>query len=666
MVASPSDPGPRRATAQRTDAPSSAGSARPKAARSRRPEAPNHKETPDQPPLAGVAIVALGIVYGDIGTSPLYAFRESFLGHGAPLAATPTNVLGILSLIFWALIVVISIKYLLLVMRADNRGEGGIIALVSLLTPRDAKRGSFRYALISLGLFGAALLYGDGTITPAISVLSAIEGLNVATPAFQAFIIPITVAILVGLFAVQRRGTAAIGAIFGPIMLFWFVVLAALGIGSIVREPGVLAALSPLHAFVFFGAHGWVAFLVLGTVFLAVTGGEALYADMGHFGPRPIRVAWFSVVLPALVLNYFGQGALVLSDPSRIGQPFYHLAPDWALYPLVLLATTATVIASQSVISGVFSLTRQAVQLNLLPRLNIVQTHGGEKGQIYIPSVNWLLMIATIGLVLGFRSSGNLASAYGVAISTDMVITTVLAFFVARRWGWNVPAIALLAAAFLVVDLAFFGANLVKIAEGGWYPLLVGGIIFTLISTWRSGRRVVAAQLHAGQQTLEELVQSLRHAPPVRVPGTAVFMTSAGATIPPILLHHLRHNQALHEQVVLVYVETEDVPRVPAAERLEVYCLDRGLYRVALRYGFMQTPNIPVALRLCEALGLRVDLDTTTFYLGRETLIPRKDIGLPLWRDHIFDFMSRNAARATAFYRIPPDHVVELGIQVEI
>jgi KUP system potassium uptake protein len=629
------------------------------------PQAPDRPETPERP-LAAAGLVALGIVFGDIGTSPLYAFRESFLGRGAALPATPANVLGVLSLIFWALIVVISIKYLLLVMRADNRGEGGIIALVSLLNPRQASPGSLRSALIAMGLFGAALLYGDGTITPAISVLSAIEGLNIATPAFKPYVVPITVGILIALFVVQQHGTAAIGAVFGPIMLLWFAILAVLGIAGIAHAPAVFAALNPLCGYQFFQAQGWVAFFVLGAVFLVVTGGEALYADMGHFGPAPIRFAWFSIVLPALVLNYFGQGALVLSNPAEITQPFYELAPAWALYPLVLLATTATVIASQAVISGVFSLTRQAVQLRLLPRLRIIQTHPEERGQIYIPLVNWLLMIATIGLVLGFRSSGNLASAYGVAISTDMVITTVLAFFVATRWGWNVATTALLAAAFLIVDLAFFGANLVKIADGGWYPLLLGALVFALMSTWRRGRQVLAEQLRTEQQSLEDFLHNLKTAPPVRVPGTAVFMTSSGVTIPPILLHHLQHNQVLHEQVVLLRVETEEIPRVPAADRLEVLCLDVGFSRVVARYGFMQTPNIPVALRLCEALGLMVDLDATTFYLGRETLLPRRDFGLPLWQDHVFDFLSRNAARATAFYHLPPERVVEIGIQVEI
>ena len=628
--------------------------------------APERPEPPERAPLLWTSLLALGIVYGDIGTSPLYAFRESFLGQGAPLAATPVNVLGVLSLIFWALIIVISIKYLVLMLRADNRGEGGIIALVSLLGPGQAKPGSLRYALISIGLFGGTLLYGDGTITPAISVLSAIEGLKVATPAFEPLVIPITIGILVSLFAVQHRGTAAIGQVFGPIMLVWFLILAGLGIGGIVRAPSVLLALDPRHALIFFQAQGRLAFPVLGAVFLVVTGGEALYADMGHFGRMPIRLAWFAVVLPALVVNYFGQGALVLSNPAKINQPFYELAPGWGLYPLVLLAAAATIIASQAVISGVFSLTGQIVQLRLLPRLNIIHTHGEERGQIYIPSVNWALMAATIGLVLGFRSSSSLASAYGVAISTMMVITTVLAFFVATRWGWNVWWAGLLAAAFLIVDLAFFGANLLKIADGGWYPLLVAAVVFTLIWIWRRGRALVGRQLQASQRPLADFLAELERAPPFRVSGTAVFMTADEVTIPPILLHHLRHNRVLHEQVLMLHVETEALPRVPAAERLQIEHLHLGLYRVGVRYGFMQTPNIPVALRLCEALGLLVDLDSTTFYLGRVTLLPCKDVGLPLWQDHVFDFLARNAARATAFYHLPPDRVVEIGIQVEI
>jgi KUP system potassium uptake protein len=623
-------------------------------------------ETAERPPLLWTSLLALGIVYGDIGTSPLYAFRASLLGSGERLPPTSINVLGILSLIFWALIIVISIKYLLLVLRADNRGEGGIVALVSLLNPRQTKPGTLGYALVAMGLFGGALLYGDGTITPAISVLSAIEGLEVAAPDFKPYVVPITVGILVVLFGLQHRGTAAIGSVFGPIMLTWFVALAVLGVGGIVRAPEVFGALNPLHGYRFFAANGMIGFAVLGAVFLAVTGGEALYADMGHFGRAPIRLTWFALALPALVLNYFGQGALLLSGEAEISQPFYELAPAWALYPLVLLATAATVIASQAVISGVFSLTGQIVQLQLLPRLNIVHTHGEEKGQVYVPSVNWLLMAATVGLVLGFGSSGELAAAYGVAISTMMVITTVLAFFVARRWGWNVWWTGLLAAALLIVDLAFFGANLLKIGHGGWYSLVIAGLVSGLMWIWRRGRHQVAQQLRKDHEPFDVFLAELKEAPPARIEGTAVFMTSGDMAVPPILLHHLRHNRVLHRQVVLLRVETEDIPRVAAAERLHIEALDAGLHGVVVSYGFMQTPDIPVALRLCEGLGLAVDLDATTFYVGRVTLWPREDFGLPLWQDRIFDFMARNAARATAFYHLPPRRVVEIGIQVEI
>jgi KUP system potassium uptake protein len=620
----------------------------------------------ERPPLLWTSLVALGIVYGDIGTSPLYAFRESLLGHGARLLPTDTNVLGILSLIFWTLIIVISIKYVLVVMRADNRGEGGIVALVSLLNPRQAKPGTLSYALVGMGLFGSALLYGDGAITPAISVLSAIEGLDLAAPGFEPYVVPITVGILVVLFGVQHRGTAAIGSVFGPIMLIWFLVLAVLGVAGILRAPQVLEALNPLHGYWFFAANGTIGFAVLGAVFLVTTGGEALYADMGHFGRTPIRLTWFAVALPALVLNYFGQGALVLSHSAEISHPFYELAPAWALYPLVLLATAATVIASQALISGVFSLTSQIVQLQLLPRLRIVHTYGEEKGQVYVPSVNWLLMIATIGLVLGFGSSSALAGAYGVAISTLMVITTLLTFFVARRWGWNVWWTSLLAAAFLTVDLAFFGANLLKITEGGWYPLALAGLVSALMWIWRRGRHQVVQELRKRHEPFDALLGELKDTPPLRVDGTAVFMTSGDLAVPPILLHHLRHNQVLHRQVVLLRVDTEEVPRVAAAERLHIEGLGAGLHRLVLRYGFMQTPDIPVALRLCEGLGLVVDLDTTTFYVGRVTLWPRADFGLPHWQDRVFDFMTRNAARATAYYHLPPERVVEIGIQVEI
>ena len=614
--------------------------------------------------LPFLCLAALGIVYGDIGTSPIYALREAFYSHDG-ISVVPANIFGVLSLLFWSLIIVISIKYLAVVMRASNNGEGGIIALVALLNPWKTEKKSRRYILMLLGLFGAALLYGDGTITPAISVLSAIEGLEVATPAFKPYIVPITIAILIGLFLIQKRGTAAVGSLFGPVMMVWFVVLGLLGINGIIHHPSVFAAINPTYAISFFADNGLAGFLVLGTVFLVVTGGEALYADMGHFGLAPIRLAWFFLVLPALLLNYFGQGAMMLEN-ADITQPFYQMAPDWALYPVVGLATLATVIASQAVISGVFSLTRQAVQLGQLPRLNIVQTSHESYGQVYIPFMNWILMFATIGLVLGFRSSSNLAAAYGVAVSMDMVITTILAFFVAYRWGWFPRTAGAITVALLIVDLAFLGANMFKVPDGGWYPLLVAGVIFFIMGTWRRGRELVGRQLQSDTEPLDEFIESLDQLP-MRIDGTAVFMTEATSKTPPMLLHHLRHNRVLHEQVILLTVNTLDVPRVPAADRLKIDDLGHGVYRVQVYYGFMQASNVPVALRFAGEFGLEVDLDQTTFYVGRESLIPTSEVpGMMVWREHMFAFMALNATRATSYYRIPPERVVELGIQIEI
>ena len=628
---------------------------------------PGHANTPVRGrALALISLSALGVVYGDIGTSPLYALRECF-GGIAPLAASRANVLGVLSLIFWSLILVVTVKYLSYVLRADNNGEGGILALMALLNPWRERGKDDRWVVIALGVFGAALLYGDGMITPAISVLSAVEGLKVAAPGLEKAVLPLTVIILILLFAFQRRGTAAVGRVFGPIMLAWFTVLAVLGICGIVRQPSVLAAVNPLHAVRFFAANGMAGFLVLGAVFLVVTGGEALYADVGHFGTRAIRVAWFTVVLPGLLLNYFGQGALVLDRPKEVLHPFYHLAPSWATYPLVALATVATVIASQAIISGAFSLTRQAVQLGESPRLTIEQTSAEEIGQIYIPGINWALMLATIALVLGFRTSSRLAAAYGVAVVTTMVITTLLAYNVAReRWGWSRFTAGLVTAGFLVVDLAFFGANLDKIVDGGWFPLVVAVVVYTLMSTWKAGQRFLAGQLKQAERPIEELLARIAADPPVRVPGTAIFMTGRRQGTPPMILHHLKHNQVLHQRAVLLTVVTERVPRVPPTARVEVENLGQDFYRVIVHYGFMESPNIPAALRSCKRLGLEFDLEQVTFYLGRETLIPRPHWGLPSWRERLFAFMARNAARATAFYRLPPERVVELGLQVEI
>lgn len=616
-------------------------------------------------PLPLLALTALGVVFGDLGTSPLYAFRESLHTLGGPSAA-PANVYGILSLIFWSLIIVVSIKYLLIVMRASNDGEGGIIALVALLNPWKTKKTSHRYIFMLLGLFGACLLFGDGMITPAITVLSAVEGLSIATNVFEPYIVPIAVVILIGLFAVQKRGSAAVGALFGPVMLLWFVVIGLLGLVSIIQNPAILFALNPMYGISFFAANGFVGFLVLGSVFLCLTGGEALYADMGHFGIVPIRLAWFGLVLPALVLNYFGQGALLLAQPE-IQRPFYGLAPDWGLYPLVILATLAAVVASQAVISGVFSLARQAVNLGQLPRFGIIQTSPDAYGQIYIPVLNWTLMIATIGLVIGFQQSGDLAAAYGVAVSSDMVITTILAYFVALRWGWFPVAATFAAGLLLVVDLAFFTANLFKIPDGGWIPLVIAGMAFFVMATWRRGRELVRQHLRDDVQPLDEFIDNLDTSKHPRVSGTAVFMTGTGHKTPPMLLHHLRHNRALHEQVVLLTVYTQDVPRVPAAKRIEYEDLGHGFRKLHVYYGFMQASNVPVALRLAEEYGLEVDLDETTYYVGNETLIPSADVaGMATWRESLFAFMSRNAARATAYYHIPAERVVELGIQVEL
>ena len=613
-------------------------------------------------PALGLA--ALGIVYGDIGTSPIYALREAFFAH-ASIDTAAASVYGVLSLMFWSLVIVISIKYLTVVMRASNNGEGGIIALVALLNPWKTEHGSRRYLLMLLGLFGAALLYGDGTITPAISVLSAIEGLEVVTPAFTPYIVPITIAILVALFSIQRQGTARVGAWFGPIMLVWFATLAVLGLVGIAHHPEILAAINPSYAAAFFLDNGFAGFLVLGTVFLVVTGGEALYADMGHFGLAPIRLAWFVVVLPGLLLNYFGQGALMLAHPDT-RQPFYALAPEWALISLVVIATAATVIASQAVISGVFSLTRQAIQLGQLPRMRIVQTSRQSYGQIYIPVMNALLMVATIGLVVGFQRSDRLASAYGVAVSLDMIITTILAFFVAYRWGWFPRFAGVVAAGLLIVDGAFFGANLFKIPEGGWYPLVVAGLIFFVMATWRTGRSLVRRHLDEQSEPIETFVDNID--PDIqRIPGIAVFMSVSGQKTPAMLSHHLRLNRCLHERVLIVTVHVMDVPRVAASDRIRIEGLADGFYRIDLYYGFIQATHVPVGLRLCQEFGLEIDLDATTFYIGRESLIPDSEVpGMPVWRERLFAFLARNANSATHQFHLPTERVVEVGIQIRL
>jgi KUP system potassium uptake protein len=611
-----------------------------------------------------LSVACLGIVYGDIGTSPLYAFSEAL--RAAPPGGE--SIFGILSLIVWSLIIVVSCKYLLLIMRADNRGEGGILALLTLVNPWRQKHGAKRIILITLGIFGAALLYGDSMITPAISVLSAVEGIETVAPATGPWIIPITTVILILLFALQSRGTAGVAALFGPIMLVWFAVLAVLGATQIWQRPDVLQALDPRFAATFLSADPEVGLVVLGAVFLVVTGAEALYADMGHFGRAPIRLAWFCYVLPCLVINYFGQGALVLEHPSDSLNPFFHMAPTWARYPVIALATAAAVIASQAVISGAFSLTRQAVQFGHLPRLRIIQTSSEEAGQVYAPFVNAALGLGTIGLVFGFKTSDNLAGAYGVAVSTTMVITTVLAFFLMReRWKWGWFWVVAITTFFIVPDFLYLAANALKIVDGGWLPLLVGAAIFTMMTTWRRGRDLLLARLARNVEPIGAFLSRLAKEPPVRVRGTGVFLTAPLPGTPPILKHHLQHNQALHEQVVLLTVVTEDVPRVTAGERMTVDTLRLGFYQVILHYGFMQMPDIPVALRLAGDFELHVDPDTTTYYLGRESIIPTTKVpGMQLWREWLFSVMSRNAAGATTYFGVPPERVVELGMQVEI
>ena len=616
--------------------------------------------------LATLCVGALGVVYGDIGTSPLYALRECFHGPHA-VAPTQGNVLGVLSLVFWSLIVVISIKYLVFVMRADNRGEGGILALMSLIRPhRKGTRGP-RWVLAMLGLFGAALLYGDGMITPAISVLSAVEGLRVATPVFQHVVEPITIVILIGLFLFQRRGTAGVGAIFGPVMLLWFAALAILGVSQIVREPSVLAAVIPIHAVRFFEANAGRGFLVLGSVFLVVTGGEALYADMGHFGARPIRIAWFSLVLPALLVNYFGQGSLLLRDPSAAENPFFRLGPAWTLYPMVVLSTIAAVIASQAVISGAFSLTRQAVQLGYSPRVRIDHTSAREIGQIYIPSVNWTLMIATIALVVGFHSSSNLAAAYGVAVTTTMAITTILMAVVARElWKWSIAGAAGLAAVFLVPDLAFFGANIVKVPHGGWFALAVAAAVFTLMTTWRRGRQILDSRMREEMLPIDLFLIDVSRGTIPRVQGTAVYMSRTPEGVPPTLLHNLKHNKVLHRQVAFLTVLTEEQPHVPGLERIEVAGLGQGIFRVVARYGFMEEADVPDLLRAIKYPGLDFPEGDTSFFLGKETIFATRRPGMAIWRERLFAVMSRNARSATLFFNLPPNRVVELGAQIEI
>jgi KUP system potassium uptake protein len=614
--------------------------------------------------LALMVLGALGVVYGDIGTSPLYAFREAFLT--ADLDVTRDAVLGVLSLIFWALALVVSVKYLLFVMRADNDGEGGILALTSLIMRR-ATRSKRRWLLIAVGLFGTALLYGDGMITPAISVLSAVEGLEVAVPGLEPWVIFIACVILVVLFMNQHRGTATLGAFFGPVMVVWFTVLAVLGLAQIFKEPDVLAAMSPLYAVDFVSTEPRFAFLALGGVFLVVTGREALYADMGHFGVRPIRLGWFSLVFPALVLNYFGQGALLLGDPSAIENPFYRLAPDIAVLPLVVLATMATVIASQALISGAYSLTSQAIQLGYLPRQKVDHTSPRQFGQIYVSTINWILMIAAVGLVVSFRTSSNLAAAYGVGVATDMVITTVLLFVVMRdRFKWPAFAAVGLTVLFLAVDLSFFSANITKVPAGGWFPLVIGVAGFTLMTTWKKGRELVGARMRRAGLPVERFIASIVEHPQQRVTGTGVYLYAEVGATPPSLLTNLRHHEVLHETIVLVSVRVADRPRLPPASRATVHNLGEGFFQVVLDYGFMEEPNVPYALGNIVAHDFGFEPSHATFFVGKETVLATSHPGMALWREHLFAFMHRNAANAAMFFGLPPEQVVEVGVQVAI
>jgi KUP system potassium uptake protein len=622
-----------------------------------------------QPTRAALTLIAFGVVFGDIGTSPLYAVKETF-GPGHGIALTAENVLGGLSTIFWALMIVVSLKYVMLIMRADNRGEGGIMALLALASASIKSHPEWRAPLLVAGAIGAALFYGDAVLTPAISVLSAVEGLEVGTSKLKPYVLPIAVGVLVALFLFQRWGTAAVGTLFGPVTLLWFLALAAAGVYGIAQNPEVLWALNPWHAYHFFTSHILASFVVLGSVVLAVTGAEALYADMGHFGKGPIRLAWFGLVLPALVLNYFGQGALLIADPQAVRNPFYLLVPGWALYPMIALATAATVIASQATISGAYSITKQAIQLGFLPRMNIVHTSATIIGQVYIPAINWILLAAVLAAVVGFGSSSELASAYGVAVTATMLVDTLLTFFVIR-YGWGYPLALCIAATgfFIVVDAAFFSATLLKIAEGGWFPLAIGAAVFTLMTTWRRGREILFERLRASTVPLEPFLESLFRDAPQRVAGTAVFLTATPEVVPHALLHNLYHNKVLHQRVVFLTVTGKDLPTVAPGERLTRQALGHECFRVTLAFGFMDRPDVWHALsELGPPQGLQFDLMQTSFFLSRETVIPVGGVagGMALWRERIFATMARNAGSAVEYFNIPTNRVIELGTQVQI
>jgi len=615
--------------------------------------------------FATLTLAALGVVYGDIGTSPLYAIKEVFGGAHHPVPIDEGSVLGILSLVFWALMTVVSIKYIAFIMRANNKGEGGIMALMALVLRGERDPGRARFLLL-MGLFGAALFYGDGLITPAISVLSAVEGLEIATPALKPFVIPITLLVVVGLFAVQKRGTGSVGALFGPIMIVWFATIALLGVSGILRAPQVLAALNPAYAFEFLAKHGALGFFSLGAVVLVVTGAEALYADMGHFGSGPIRFAWSTLVLPALSLNYFGQGALLIAEPAAVQNPFYLLAPGWALYPLVALATVAMIIASQAVISGAFSITQQAMQLGYAPRMEVQHTSSHEIGQVYLPVINRMLFAGVVALVLGFGTSTSLAAAYGIAVTGTMATTTVLAFVVAQRiWRWNLPACVALFGFFLLVDVGFFCANVVKIVEGGWFPLAFGLGVFVLMSTWKRGRELLQRRISADSIPLPDFVRSAALGC-ANVPGTAIFMTANLDVVPHALLHSLKHYKSLHERVVLLTAVTLDVPHVPPSQRVAVDAINPQFFKVRMFFGFMDDPDLPEVLEWCAEQGLRLDPMDTSFFLGRETLVPTVGADMALWREKLFVAMYRNAGSIASYFNLPPNRVVELGSQVAL
>ena len=619
----------------------------------------------NSPRSSTLIVGAIGVVFGDIGTSPLYALKETFTGHHA-LAAEPARILGVLSLIFWTIMALVTLKYVAIIMRADNRGEGGSLALLARVT--ELTKGSrATWFVTMLGIFAAALFYGDSMITPAISVLSAVEGLGIIAPQLKDFVLPVTAIILTGLFWIQRHGTGAVGRFFGPIMCAWFGVLAVLGAISIWETPGVLAALNPAYAVGMLVADPWHSFLALGAIVLAVTGGEALYTDMGHFGKFPIRAAWFVLVLPALVLNYYGQGALLLKNPAAIANPFYLLAPGWALIPMVLLATAATVIASQAVISGAFSVAQQAVQLGYLPRMRIVHTSHMAAGQIYVPFTNWTLYLAVMALVFGFQSSSNLAAAYGIAVTGTMMIDTILVSFVAiLAWRWNPWLAGLLLGALLLADLAFFAANAIKLLQGGWFPIVVAIASFTTLTTWRRGRKLLFQEMGNLTMPLDQFIGSIEQAPPQHVAGTAVYLTSRPEGAPSALLHNLKHNGILHARNVLLTVMTEEIPYVDDRDRIGIEDLGRGFQRVFVHYGFMEQPDIPKALLACADKGLSFDLEKTSFFLSREIVVPAMAPPMAMWREMYFIWMLRNAQSATDYFRIPPERVVELGTLVEI